>query len=65
MTSDFCNGFLHDTGTQAAEGKTDKLDLMKLKTFMLQRLLYLKKAKKTYRIRKNFQIMYLIKRLVP
>ena len=65
MTSDFCNGFLHDTGTQAAKGKTDKLDLMKLKTFMLQRLLYLKKAKKTYRIRKNFQIMYLIKRLVP
>ena len=65
MTSDFCNGFLHDTGTPAAKGKTDKLDFMKLKTLMLQRLLYFKKVKKTYRMRKNVQIMYLIKRLVP
>ena len=60
MTSDFCNGFLHDTGTEATKGKTDKLDFMKLKTFVLQRLLYFKKVKKTYRIRKNFQIMDLI-----
>ena len=47
MTSAFCNGFLHDTGTQAAKGNTDKLDFLKLKTFMLQRLLYFKKVKKT------------------
>lgn len=54
MTSDFCNGFLYDIGTEATKGKTDKLDFMKLKTFVLQRLLYFKKVKKTYRIRKKF-----------
>ena len=64
MTSAFCNGFLHDTGTQAAKGKTDKLDFMKLKTFVLQRLLYFK-SKENLKKKKKIPNHLSDKRLVP
>ena len=57
----FCSDFYMILGAQATK-EIDELDFIKLKTFVLQ--MVIKKAKKIYRIGKNFQIIYLDRRLV-